>query len=379
MDLELSCYNSYYEIRLERLLENYKKIKQFIAPAEVIPVLKANAYGMGTAEMARALTDFCRCPILACSQVYEGLAIREGGVVTPEILVIGPVLEQALPYVVRRELQIPLYTPEGAYALDREAGRQGRRVRAQVKIDTGLRRIGAKPGVQLDTLIQALRQCPNIEIVGAFTHFAQAEYPEDHFTKGQFRTFQTGVEQLRAAGFDLRYVHCCNTGATEWYREAVEYSTHVRVGSLLFGYSDIADGSNPVGVEDMLSWRSSIYHLQHLEPGESASYHQLIKADRPLDLAVVGVGFADGIFCPMARNGGAVLVNDTRTHFLDTCMDQSYVDVTGIPCKVGDPVTLWGYSPSGAAYLSPEEFSKYGQIYTAYTSQSPERIKRLYL
>ena len=187
------------------------------------------------------------------------------------------------------------------------------------------------------------------------------------------------MEQLRGAGFPLAYVHCCNTGATEWYREAVEYSTHVRVGSLLFGYSDIADDSNPVQVRDILSWRSYIYHIKRVMPGESVGYDQFYKPDRPTDLAIVGVGFADGIFCPMAKRQGAVLVNDTRTHFVDTCMDQSFIDVTGLDCKVGDPVTFWGYSPSGGAYLSPKEFSKYGQIYTAYTSHCPERIKRVYL
>ena len=377
--MELSCYNSYYEIRLETLWENYEKILRFTAPARVIPVRKANAYGMGTSEMAQMLVDICHCPILACAQVYEGLAIRQSGVVTPDILIIGPVLEQAMPHAVRWDLQIPVFTVEGALALAREAKRQGKRARAQIKLETGLNRIGIHPGEELEQLIQTLKQLSSLEICGAFTHFAQAEDRGDSFTQEQFRRFQLGVEQLRGAGFPLAYVHCCNTGATEWYREAVEYSTHVRVGSLLFGYSDIADDSNPVQVRDILSWRSYIYHIKRVMPGESVGYDQFYKPDRPTDLAIVGVGFADGIFCPMAKRQGAVLVNDTRTHFVDTCMDQSFIDVTGLDCKVGDPVTFWGYSPSGGAYLSPKEFSKYGQIYTAYTSHCPERIKRVYL
>ena len=110
--MELSCYNSYYEIRLETLWENYEKILRFTAPARVIPVLKANAYGMGTSEMAQMLVDICHCPILACAQVYDGLAIRQSGVVTPDILIIGPVLEQAMPHAVRWDLQIPVFTVE---------------------------------------------------------------------------------------------------------------------------------------------------------------------------------------------------------------------------------------------------------------------------
>lgn len=377
--MELSCYNSYYEINLETLFENYAKIGRYMAPAAVMPVLKANAYGMGTLEIAQALTGRFNCPVIACSQVYEGLVLRENGIFTPDILILGPVLEQTLPHVVHWDLQIPLFTCQGVRALSREADRQGKRVKAQIKIETGMNRIGVLPGENLDALLQTLQQCPNIEITGAFTHFAQAEYRDDAFTKEQFQRFCSGVEQIRARGFALRYVHCCNTGASEWFSEAVAYSTHIRVGSLVFGYSDIADGSNPVGVQDMLSWRSHIHHIQHVSPGESVSYDQFFKPDRPTDLAVVGVGFADGLFCPMVRQGGAVLVNDTRTHFIDTCMDQCFIDITGIDCKIGDPVTFWGYSPSRAAYLSPEEFSQYGQIYTAYTSSCPDRIKRVYL
>lgn len=377
--MDPTCYNSYYEIDLGALEENYQRISRFIAPTQTIPVLKADAYGMGTLELAQAFTQRCGCTLLACSQVYEALVMREGGVTGADILVIGPVPDQALPHVVRWDLQIPLFTCQGALALSREASRQGRTIKAQIKIETGLNRIGARPGEELQALIGTLLQCPNIQIVGAFTHFAQAEYPEDAFTKEQFARFRAGVQQLQAAGLQLDCIHCCNTGAAEWYTEALAFSTHIRVGSLALGYSDIADGSNPMGVRDMLSWRSCIHHIKRVMPGESVGYDRRFRPDRPTDLAVVGVGFADGLLCSMARNDGPVLVNDTRTHYIDTCMDQCFIDVTGIDCKVGDPVTFWGSSPSGRAYLSPQELSKYGQIYTAYTSHCPERIGRIYI
>lgn len=377
--MELSCYNSYYEINLETLFENYRKISDFIAPAAVIPVLKANAYGMGTVEISHALVNHCNCPVLACAQVFEGVTMRESGLYSPDILLVGPAPDYSMPHVVRCDLQPPVFTPEGVRALSKEAERQGKRAKAQVKIETGMNRIGVQPGAELEALIETIRQCPNVEITGAFTHYAQAEYPGDTFTQQQFQVFEAGVKQLRDSGFTLRYVHSCNTGATEWFSQAVAASTHIRVGSLVLGYSDISDGSNPIGVQDMLSWRSTILNIKRIMPGESLGYDQFFKPERPTDVALVGVGFADGLFCPMVKQGGAVLVNDTRTHFIDTCMDQSFIDVTGLDCKVGDPVTFWGYSPSRKAYLNPEEFSKYGQIYTAYTSICPDRIKRVYI
>ena len=254
--MDLTCYNSYYEVNLSVLEENFKKISRFIAPAQVIPVLKADAYGMGALEIARVLTERCGCKTLACSQTYEGLVLREGGITDAEILIMGPVLHDTLPHAVRWDMQIPLFTPERVRSLSREAARQGKTVKAQIKIETGLNRIGAWPGKQLQEVIDALHQCPNIQVVGAFTHFAQAETPEDAFTKEQFAVFKEGVAQLEEAGFHLSYIHCCNTGASEWYREALDFSTHIRAGSLVLGYSDIADGSNPMGLQEMLSWRS---------------------------------------------------------------------------------------------------------------------------
>lgn len=377
--MERSSYNSYYEIDLGALVENYGKIARYVAPVRIMPVLKANAYGMGTVEVAHALVERCGCRAIACSQVFEGLTMRENGLLTPDILVMGPVLEQALPLAVQWDLQIPLFTVQGVWNLNREAARQGKMAKGQIKIETGMNRIGVHPGDGLDELIRTIRQCPNVQVTGVFSHFAQAEIPEDPFTHRQFRLHRQAVDQLRRAGFDLRYDHCCNTGAAEWFSEAVQASTHIRVGSLVLGYSDIADGSNPIQLRDMLSWRSHIFHIKRVYPGETVGYDQFFKADKPTDLALVGVGFADGLFCPMVRSGGPVLVNDTRTHFIDTCMDQAFIDVTGIDCKVGDPVTLWGRSPSGRAFLSPQELSKYGQIYTAYTSVCPDRIKRIYV
>ena len=293
--MDLTCYNSYYEVNLSVLEENFKKISRFIAPAQVIPVLKADAYGMGALEIARVLTERCGCRTLACSQTYEGLVLREGGITDAEILIMGPVLHDTLPHAVRWDMQIPLFTSERVRSLSREAARQGKTVKAQIKIETGLNRIGAWPGKQLQEVIDALHQCPNIQVVGAFTHFAQAETPEDAFTKEQFAVFKEGVAQLEEAGFHLSYIHCCNTGASEWYREALDFSTHIRAGSLVLGYSDIADGSNPMGLQEMLSWRTTASFIRHVEPGETVSYDRLFKAEKPTDIAVVSVGFADGI------------------------------------------------------------------------------------
>jgi len=376
--MDLSCYNSYYEIDLRKIAENYRKVCTHVAPTGVIPVLKANAYGIGLREAAKVLVQRCGSPVIACAQVYEGMALRECGLTDIDIILVGQVLKQALPHAVKWDLQLPLFSVQRAVSLSEEGARQGKTVKVHIKIETGMNRLGVKPGEELAELIRAVKSLPNLQVMGVHTHFAQAEIGGDEYTMLQFDRFRRGVEQLRAAGIDPPYVHCCNTGAAEWYREAVEYSTHVRVGSLVLGYSDLEDGTNPFGVQDPLSWHSRISTIRTVYPGETVGYNRRFRPEKPTRIALVGVGYADGLFCPMCRSHGPVLVKETRTHFIDACMDQCFIDVTDVDCRPGDEVTFFGYS-SGGAYLSVQEFSQYGQLYPAYTASPPERVGRVYI
>ena len=185
---------------------------------------------MGALEIARVLTERCGCRTLACSQTYEGLVLREGGITDAEILIMGPVLHDTLPHAVRWDMQIPLFTPERVRSLSREAARQGKTVKAQIKIETGLNRIGAWPGKQLQEVIDALHQCPNIQVV-ARSPISPRRRRRKTPSQRTVRCVQRGVAQLEEAGFHLSYIHCCNTGASEWYREALDFSTHIRLAA----------------------------------------------------------------------------------------------------------------------------------------------------
>lgn len=371
-----SCYNSYYEIQLTRLQENFEKIQKFIGKTKIMPVLKANAYGMGTAEIAAYFVGHCPVEIFACAEVSEGVAIRNNGITTP-ILILGPAPAHTLPFAVDYDLQIPAFSVEGVQLLQQEAAAQKRIAKVQIKIESGMNRIGVKPGEPLAELLSEIRRSPNVALTGVYTHFVEADEGRTPLTERQFAIFQAAVQQITDAGFSLQYRHICNTPATEWYQEAVDASTHVRIGSLVLGYSDLEGGVNPAGVEEPLSWRASITHIHEIQPGETVGYSRFFTATEPMRVATVGVGFADGLHCALPKGHGPVLVNDTRTHYLDTCMDQCFVDVTGIDCKVGDPVTIFGYSENGTL-LSAKELSAYGQIYTAFTSVASERIERIY-
>ena len=372
-----SFYNSYYEINLRTIKENINKIKAFHPDTDIITVLKADAYGMGTGMMARYLTKECGINTFAVAQVCEGLKIRAEDINCP-VLVLGPIPEEAVPYAIANDLMTPLFTKEQALILQREAEKQNTVAKAQIKIETGMNRIGVRPGYDLEALLNCLDDCPNIKTVGVYSHFAQADIKDDPFTMEQFEKFKRGVKQIEKRDFPLEYIHICNTSATEWFKEAVAFSTHVRVASLFLGYSDISNNSNPMDIKEALSWRASITAIHTVKKGETAGYGRFFKAEKDTEIAIAGVGFADGLYGYGAKHHCPVLVNDTFTHYLDTCMDQCFIDVTGIKCKVGDPVTIFGYSPGGVL-LSPKTFSYFGQAYTTYTSVGGLRSGKIYI
>ena len=217
-------------------------------------------------------------------------------------------------------------------------------VEAQIKIETGLNRIGVRPGKDLEALVAAIRECGNIEIVCCFTHFSHSTEVNNQFTDEQYSVFAQGVEQLKALGYtNMRYIHCANTGATVWLEKAKEICTHVRNGSLYMGYSSMDDFANPLGVKEPFSWRAFITNIHEVTPGESVGYNRYFMPEKPTTVATISIGYGDGFYRPMAMNGGHVLVNDTMTKYDGICMDQTFIDVTDNDSKLRDEVNIFDY------------------------------------
>lgn len=344
-------YHSCMEVDLDIIRENVSKIRRHIGPEhQMIGVVKGDAYGLGAVPVARMLTEECGFELLAVAHACEGIELRNAGIRQEILLMCGVPLE-ALPEIVRYDLQTTMFRPAGVLQLEAEAARQGKRVEVHIKIETGMNRIGARPGEELETLLETLKRCPHIEIVGCYTHFATSKAYQDPFALEQLSLFWEGVRQIEAAGVHPKYIHAANTGATVWLRES--YGTHVRCAGLMYGYSKMKDRSNPVGVREAASWRTVITNIRDLKAGESAGYDRFFRPGRPARVAVLGVGYVDGLHRDLALTGGPVLINGKRARFAGACMDQSFVDVTDLDCEIGDVVTLIGRD--GNEEISPLE------------------------
>jgi len=377
--MDIGMYNSYLEVDFGKMKESFRKVQAAAGKRGVIPVLKANAYGIGLIPMADFLVNTMNCDVMAVAQTSEGVQLREGGFRRADIMLLGPAPQHAVIYAVENNLLLPVFNQQNARWASEAAQALGKTARVQIKIDTGMNRIGVSQGQPLEDFLAVLKALPALQVEGVFTHFVNATYTDDPQTPVAYAKFEKAVAQVRAAGFTPKYIHCCNTGATSWFKGDL-ISTHVRPGSLYMGYDSMDDGTNWLEVEEGISWRAFITNIHTVKAGESCGYCNHHVCDKDTVVATVDIGYADGLYRPMAQGGtgGVCLVNDSRCKYLATSMDQTMVDVTGVDCKVGDQVTVFGFSLNGAKLPLAELQNWTNQNLSLPLCLTNHRVKRIY-
>ncbi|MEA4932023.1 MAG: alanine racemase [Lawsonibacter sp.] len=381
--MDINCYNSRLDVNLDTIGHNLEKIQAYTGGLKVLPVVKSNAYGLGTVPIANYLVHECGVRLLAAARIFEACQILDSGCVESEIMILGPVPAYSIPVAVERGIQIPLFLKQDAKRLSEEAAKHELPyVKAHLKIETGMNRIGVKPGQELDDFLQYIKGLGNLIIDGVFTHFATADQANEgagnDFTRAQFARFRQALDQVKDAGISPRFVHCCNTGATTWLKDAYPFCTHVRVGSLYLGYSSVQNDWNPIGVEESASWKTLIVNLRTIQPGESVGYGRAFMPKAPAKVATIGIGYGDGYVRSFAVSGAPVLIHGTRCKFVGTAMDQSFIDVTGVDCQIGDEVILYGQDGHGHQISGLEIGHLMGETRLAMFTHITQRVARVY-
>ncbi|MCZ7545821.1 MAG: alanine racemase [Anaerolineae bacterium] len=369
---------TYAVIDLSVIMHNVRALKAHVGgPVEVIAVVKANGYGHGAAEAARAALAG-GATRLAVARVDEGVALRQAGLAAP-ILVMGYAPPDAAPFIVAHNLTATLTTWEAAQAVSAQAEAAGRRAPVHVKVDTGMGRFGLLPE-EAAAFVDQVAALPGLDLEGMFTHFAVADEPAEAsraYTRQQFARFTDVLRAVAAAGHRLRVRHCANSAATLFHAET--HLDAVRPGIAIYGLRPNAEVAPPVALQPALALQSRVARVRTLPPGSSISYGRTYTTTRPTPVALVPVGYGDG-YHRLLSNRGAVLINGQRAPIVGrVCMDQFVVDVTGIPdVKQDDTVVLIG--AQGEARITAEEVARWAETinYEVTTSLLP-RVKRVYL
>jgi len=374
--MDLGYHYSYLEVDLPQIKRNFENV-QAALPQTVIPVTKGNAHGLGTVGVASMLIRDLHVKTIACAQVYEAAQVREAGFSDTAIMLLSGVPLHALSAVVSYRLLMPVYTRETVRALSQEVRRQGlSSFDIQIKVDTGLHRIGVLPE-DLESLMDEIDRAGNLRVVGIYTHYINSYHPGAPTTLRQYRQFEAAVEQARRRGYPLEYIHAGCSGSALWLKEPA--ATHIRVGWGYIAFTPYEGVTEFFGCKQAISLRAFITAIYHLRPGEHLGYGDKV-LDKPMTTATVSLGFCDGFPQLVPLHGGPVLLNGKTARCLSVCMDQTFVDVTGIDCKIGDEVTFFGKDKTSDRSLTTTEVASYGDgSSTGLHACLSDRVKRVYL
>ncbi|HYH28185.1 MAG TPA: alanine racemase [Actinomycetota bacterium] len=333
-------------IDLDAIASNVRVLRP--PSAELMAVVKADAYGHGATQVARASLG-AGATWLGVALVEEGLALREAGIDAP-ILVLSEPPRGAEKDAVVAKLAAAVYTRDGVAALAEASGATGRPAAVHLKIDTGMHRVGAAPGDVTDLARQASEA--GLLLEGVWTHFAKADEPSDPATEHQLRVFSDCLQALRASGIEPRYVHAANSAGTIAHPSA-RYDL-VRVGIAMYGLAP-SDEIGRGGLMPAMSLRSRVSFVKRVRAGESLSYGHRYSLRRESTIATVPVGYADGY--PRAASGRAqALIRGKPYPVAGTVtMDQILVDLGDDPVEAGDEVVLFGRQ--GDAEITADELA----------------------
>jgi alanine racemase len=318
--------------------------------SEVMAVVKANGYGHGDVETARAAVEG-GATWLGVALVEEGLRLREAGLTAP-VLVLTEFPPGSEKEALSAGLTPSLYTGAGLTALAEAARTTGSpNVGVHVKLDTGLHRVGLDPERGVPFVRRLTEE--GLEFEALWTHFAKADQPFDPYLARQVERFDAATEALAAQGFRPRLRHVANSAAI-MAGTAKGYEL-VRLGVALYGLAPSPEVGRGNTLEPALTWRSAVSMVKRLDAGESVSYGLRYTLDRPSTIATIPVGYADG-YSRRLSNAGHVLIRGRRYPVAGTvCMDQILADCGDDPVEAGDEVVLLG--PQGDDAITADEIA----------------------
>ena len=362
---------SWVEVSLGRIRANYRAVRALVGDAvDVMPVVKADAYRHGAIEVSRAL-EAEGAKWLAVSSVEEGIALREAGL-RARILVMADFLPE-----VRQALAAFQLTPVIPSLEDLSAVR----VPYHLKIDSGMGRLGTRSSPEVIVrAVEAAVASTGIPLEGLMTHFASSGNYDSKQTEEQLRNFDRVLAALRQAALAPRYVHLSGTIPIA-YRRVEAWGNLVRPGHAIYGYISPARGGpgKALHVAPALTWKATVLAVKDVEAGALIGYGGIHRAARPMRIAVLAAGYADGIPHRLGNRGHVIAKGKLAPIVGAVSMDLTTIDVTACPeLRAGDAVTLLG--SEGAVSIDAQQMARVaGTISYAVLCGIHARVKRVYV
>ncbi|HUG05506.1 MAG TPA: alanine racemase [Candidatus Limnocylindria bacterium] len=359
------------DVDLDALASNLAALKER-GGAQVIAVVKADAYGHGVEAVAETLVE-AGAAMLAVTTVEEALVLRRAGITGPLLVLFGASDRAEAEAAVAADCALVLWDLERARIYDQAAAAAGRTARVHFKVDTGLTRLGS-PIAEAPARLAAIRELRHLEVDGLFTHLATADEPDVSNDRAQLARF---ADVLRATASPPRWVHAAASSGVAAFG-AVPGCTAVRPGLSLYGLHAAGHLEAALTLRPALEWRSRVLRVAAVPKGTGVSYGLEYRLPRDGRIATIPVGYGDGLPRAAGRTG-RVLVGGRELPFAGrVCMDLIMVDVTELPAtREGDEVVLIG-AQDGARQTAEDLARAAGTINYEIVTGIRRRVPRRY-
>jgi alanine racemase len=365
---------THVEVDLGRLTENFQAIRQHVAPAKVMPILKANAYGHGLLRVAQLMEEL-GADYIGVAVLEEGILLREHSIQTP-ILVLGGILGNQIPGFLKHHLTITASSVEKLCQVEEIATQMGVRAKVHLKIDTGMERIGVHY-YSAQNLLETALKCKWVELEGIFSHFANADLVDLSDAHNQLERFHEALyfyEKHSLPPPPLR--HMANSPAILQLPQA--RFDMVRPGLLLYGVYPSPEIPHIVNVRPALSWKSRVVYFKVIQPGHPVGYGSTWQSDHMIRAVTVPVGYGDGYFRSMSNKARVLLRGKQYPVIGRISMDQIVVNIEWDSAYNDDEVILIG--ESGSESIACEDLAEWaGTIPYEILTNINTRVPRTYL
>lgn len=320
---------AWLEVDLGAIAHNTRRVREFVGPqTRVCAVVKADAYGHGIEPVAEVL---CREGVASFAVIALDEAIRVRSVSDKDVLIMGYLDDDEIAEAIDRGFVLSLYDRDLVETYVQAAQRVGKPVRCQLKAETGLNRLGVFADQAIEILAN-LNRFPELRVEAIYTHLSTSgDREEDLRQMGAFRPVMEAAQEM---GLELP-LHMANSHSLKVFPEG--HLDWVRVGLALYGVEPVIDGLRP-----SLQAKSVVIQRKPLKKGEGTSYNKLFRAPHDMEIAIVAMGYAEGLSQGLTGKAEVLVQGQRRPIIGQICMNLCVIDTTGLPLQRGDEVVIIG-------------------------------------
>jgi len=368
--MDTRAYSTWLEVDLSVIKNNIKQIKNMTG-TRVMAIIKANGYGHGVLAVAEAAAQ-AGTSWLGVARIEEALNLRAAGIES-ELMVLGYTPPVLIPEAIQNNIHVAIYDRDMAKDYVSFAKKVEGRLKAHLKIETGMGRLGMAPEF-VRNFLYAHKNHPKIDIDGIFTHFARADEPQAKSAAQQLGIFNDLLTQLREAKLCPPMVHAANSAAVLNFPEA--YFDMVRPGIVIYGLDPSSETNVPETFKPALTWKARLTSVRTLPPGHGVSYGSIYVTSDNERIGVIPVGYGDGY---RRVPGQQVILRGKRVDVVGrVCMDQCMLQLDSVPeAQPGDEVVLLGRE--GDEEISANDLAeRWGTINYEVLCGLADRLPRIY-